>query len=145
MHKLEMEQRVLDILPDSVMLRAEWMYDYYLKKSNYFMNVINAEESVSASPFQYRGITYVKEVADNMERVTRLPGGVYNFGSETDRSMYEITEEFVALLGKSIRVEKDESQRPNLWMTCDKARRYGVNFSSVADALKQCAKDYSYI
>ena len=35
-HKLEMEQRVLDIAPESVMLRAEWMYDYYLKKSNYF-------------------------------------------------------------------------------------------------------------
>ena len=26
-HKLEMEQRVLDVLPESVMLRAEWMYD----------------------------------------------------------------------------------------------------------------------
>jgi dTDP-4-dehydrorhamnose reductase len=31
-HKLEMEQRVMDIAPDAVMLRAEWMYDYYLKK-----------------------------------------------------------------------------------------------------------------
>ena len=30
-HKLEMEQRVLDIAPDAVMLRAQWMYDYYLK------------------------------------------------------------------------------------------------------------------
>ena len=33
-HKLEMENRVLDIDPDAVMLRAEWMYDYYLKRSN---------------------------------------------------------------------------------------------------------------
>ena len=32
-----------------------------------------------------------------------------------------------------------------LWMTCDKARRYGVNFSSVADGLMLCAKDYKYI
>ena len=39
-HKLEMEERVLGIDPDAVMLRAEWMYDYYLKKSNYFMNII---------------------------------------------------------------------------------------------------------
>ena len=36
-HKLEMEARVLDIDPDAVMLRAEWMYDEYFKKSNYFM------------------------------------------------------------------------------------------------------------
>ena len=144
-HKLEMEERVLDISPDAVMLRAEWMYDYYLKKSNYFMNVINAEESISANPHQYRGITYVKEVAENLENVIKLPGGVYNFGSETDASMYEITKEFVKLLGKSTRVEKDESPRPNLWMTCDKARRYGVNFSSVMDGLKLCAEDYNYI
>ena len=31
-HKLEMENRVLDILPDAVMLRAEWMYDCYAKR-----------------------------------------------------------------------------------------------------------------
>ena len=36
-HKLEMEHRVLQIDPNAVMLRAEWMYDYYLKKSNYFV------------------------------------------------------------------------------------------------------------
>ena len=35
-HKLEMEKRVLDILPSAVMLRAEWMYDYYAKKIQLF-------------------------------------------------------------------------------------------------------------
>lgn len=35
-HKLEMERRVLDIEPTAVMLRAEWMYDYYLKKNELF-------------------------------------------------------------------------------------------------------------
>ena len=43
---------------------------------------------------QYRGITYVKEVAEKMEKVMQLPGGIYNFGSETTKSMYEITKEF---------------------------------------------------
>ena len=33
-HKLEMEQRVLEIDPDAVMLRAEWRYDYNLTRSN---------------------------------------------------------------------------------------------------------------
>ena len=51
-HKLEMEQRVLDISPDAVMLRAEWMYDYYLKKPNYFMNIINAKDTVCFSSNQ---------------------------------------------------------------------------------------------
>ena len=143
-HKLEMEERVLEIDPDAVMLRAEWMYDYYLKKSNYFMNIINAEGSVCFSSRQYRGITYVKEVAENMPSVIRLPGGSYNFGSETAKSMYEITEGFLSAIGKSLTVE-DQPPRHNLWMNCDKARKGGVIFSSVEDGLLRCAADYGYL
>ena len=143
-HKLEMEQRVLDIAPHAVMLRAEWMYDYYPQRANYFMNIINAQESVAFSSKQYRGVTYVKEVAENMERALQLPGGAYNFGSETTRSMYEITEEYLTILGKQIRLE-DAPPRHHLWMNCDKARRHGVVFQSVEDGLIQCAKDYNLL
>ena len=140
-HKLEMEQRVLDIAPDAVMLRAQWMYDYYLKKSNYFMNILNAKDTVSFSSRQYRGVTYVKEVAENMENVIRLPGGAYNFGSETTKSMYEITEAFLKLMGKEVTLT-DAPPRHNLWTNCEKARKYGVTFRSVEEGLKACASDY---
>ena len=143
-HKLEMEERVLDITPDAVMLRAEWMYDYYLKKPNYFMNMINAKNEVTFSSQNFRGITYVKEVAENMEKVISLPGGVYNFGSETTKSMYEITKEFLALIGKNVTLN-DAPPPHNLWMNCEKARRYGVIFSSVEDGLKKCAGDNGYL
>ncbi len=143
-HKLEMEQRILDISPDAVMLRAEWMYDYYLKKTNYFMNILNAKDSVTFSSHQYRGITYVKEVADNIDKVISLPGGVYNFGSETSKSMYEITKEFSTLIGKDILIE-DVPPRHNLWMNCEKARKHGIVFSSVEDGLKKCAEDYKLL
>lgn len=140
-HKLEMEQRVLEIAPDAVMLRAQWMYDYYLKKSNYFMNILNATDSVAFSSRQFRGITYVKEVVEQMEAVRCLPGGVYNFGSETTKSMYEITREFLELIGKRIVLE-DAPPRHNLWTNCEKARKYGVEFRKVEDGLRACAKDY---
>lgn len=143
-HKLEMERRVLDIDPDAVMLRAEWMYDYYLKKSNYFMNIINATDAVSFSSREFRGVTYVKEVAQNMEKVRLLPGGAYNFGSETTKSIHEITGEFINLIGKDIKLE-DRLPGHNLWMNCEKARKYGVEFSSVEAGLKKCAKDYNLI
>ena len=139
-HKIEMEQKVLEFLPTAVMLRAEWMYDYYLQKNNYFMNVINAKESVSFSSKQFRGITYLKEVAENMDKVITLPGGVYNFGSETTQSMYEITQTFIDLLDKRILL-KDAPARHNLWMNCGKAKKYGVEFSSVIDGLTRCIKD----
>ena len=143
-HKLEMENRVLDIDPDAVMLRAEWMYDYYLKKSNYFMNIINSKDTVTASKSQYRGLTYVKEVAENIDNVIKLPGGAYNFGSETTKSMYKITKDYLELLGKDVQISDCPSSQ-NLWMDCSKARKFGVEFSSVEDGLKRCAKDYNLI
>ena len=143
-HKLLMEQRVLDLVPDAVMLRAEWMYDYYPKRSNYLMGILHASESVRFSSRQYRGVTYVKEVAENMEKVARLPGGTYNFGSETTKSIYEITEEFLALLGKDLRLEDAPAQH-NLWMNCEKARKLGVDFLSVEQGLRKCAEDYHLV
>ncbi len=142
--KIEMENRVLDIDPDAVMLRAEWMYDYYLKKSNYFMNIINASDTLTQSSQSYRGITYVKEVCENLHRVIALPGGAYNFGSETTKSMYEITREYIEALGKNTRVEDCQSNQ-NLWMNCEKARKYGVEFSNVENGLIRCARDYGLI
>lgn len=142
--KLEMEQRVLDIAPEAVMLRAEWMYGYYQKKSNYFMNMLHAEDTVAFSTKQYRGVTYIKEVCEQMKNVLRLPGGVYNFGSETEQSMHEITQAFLSYVGKTVRVT-DAPPRHNLWMCCEKARANGVVFSSVIEGLRRCADDYAHL
>lgn len=141
-HKLEMEQRVLDILPDSVMLRAEWMYDCSPSPSGFFAFVVNSNNSLTLSSKEFRGVTYVKEVAENMENVIRLPGGAYNFGSETTKSIYEITEEFASYLGKEIEITDSAEPSRNLWVNCEKATKHGVIFSTVEDGLKKCAKDF---
>lgn len=140
-HKLEMEERVLDILPSSVMLRAEWMYDFYEGRPDYFTLVLGSD-ALSFSSGQYRGVTYLKEVTENMERVITLPGGVYNFGSETDRSIYEITSGFLTYLGKNTKLV-DAPGGHNLWMDCSKARKYGIDFSNVSNGLIKCAADHN--
>ena len=143
-HKLEMEQRVLEILPEAVMLRAEWMYDLRAPKPNYLLNVLRAEGTVAFSSRQYRGVTYLGEVAENMDRVLALPGGAYNFGSETTLSMQELTKRLAALLGKPLAVE-DAPPRHNLWMDCGKAARYGVVFSDVLTGLTKCLQEYGLL
>lgn len=139
--KLEMENRVLDICPDAVMLRAEWMYDYVSNKGNYFKNILNAEGDTLLCSRQFRGVSYVKEAVEAMRLVWNIPGGSYNFGSETQKSMYEITKEFVAFLEKKIEVEEG-TERHNLWMDCSKIKKYGIAFSEVTEGLKKCARDY---
>lgn len=140
-HKLQMERAVLDVAPNAVMLRAEWMYDYNSTGLNYLMTILDAQKSISFSSKQYRGITYLKEVAENINNVIKLPGGVYNFGSETKKSMYEITSDFLGFLGKNIKLE-DGNPKHNFWMDCKKAKAFGVNFSSVEEGLIRCVKDY---
>lgn len=143
-HKLEMEQRVLDVLPSAVMLRAEWMYDIRSQKPNYLLNILHAKEAVSFSSKQFRGVTYLREVAENMENVISLPGGAYNFGSETTQSMYELTQSFIGLLGKDILVH-DAPGRHNLWMNCRKAKPHGITFSDAMTGLKRCITDYGIV
>lgn len=140
-HKLEMENRVLDICPDAVMLRAEWMYDYGAARPNYLMNVLNGQRAFSSR--QYRGVTYLREVVESIPKVMQMPGGAYNYGSETHLSMYEITQELVAALELPGEVEDLAAPRHNLWMDCSKAAQYGVVFSDVLDGLRRCLVDYN--
>lgn len=139
--KLEMEQKVLEIDPNAVMLRAEWMYDYIAPKGNFLLNALNAKGPLTYSSKQYRGITYLREVAEAMDAVLQLPGGAYNFGSETEQDMNTVAKEFFAWMGLDIPV-LDCDGLPNLWMDCSKATKQGVLFSKVPDALKKCVNDY---
>ena len=137
--KLEMEQRVLEICPDSVLLRAQWMYDFESPKGNYFINVLSGQTTFSNK--QFRGISYVKEVAELIPKVFIFPGGVYNFGCETDISIYQITEHFLELIGSADKVQ-DAPERHNLWMDCSKAKKFGLEFSDVMTGLENCWRDY---
>ena len=79
-----------------------------------------------------------------MEAVAKLEGGAYNFGSETTKSMYEITKEFLASIGKKISLIDNEYEN-NLWVDCAKAKKGGVIFNSVEDGLRECARDYGLL
>lgn len=57
-----------------------------------------------------------------------LPGGVYNFGSETKQTMYDITCEMLHFL-KSDRKPEEVPPAHNLWMDCTKAKERGILFS----------------
>ena len=90
---------------------------------------------------QYRGVTYLKEVAEAVPALTRLPGGVYNFGSETRKSIYQITRELVDFL-QLHRTVTDGGNMQNLWMDCSRATGAGVRFSTVEDALRRAVMDW---
>ncbi len=143
-HKLEMERRTLEINPDTVLLRATWMYDMPMyglaNRGNFLVNMLRNRE-ISFSSTQRRAVTYVREVADNIRKAAMLPGGVYNFGSENGLTMLETAQWLKNELNLPI-IVKDAGQRHNLWMDCSRARNKGILFSNTLDGLKQCIADY---
>lgn len=146
-HKLEMEQRVLDANPDAVLLRATWMYDMPMygvpNRGNFLMSMLRGR-ALSFSATERRAVTYVREVAAHMGEAARLPGGVYNYGSENDRTMLETARWLANELGLDIRLD-DAGPRHNLWMDCGKLRRHGIVFNDTISGLRQCIDDYGLL
>ena len=96
-HKLEAEERALYFCPNSVVLRATWMYDREREgmpsHANFVLNIAKAIKERMPIVFpvrEYRGITWVREVVEFLPLTFNLPSGVYNYGAENDTNTYEV-------------------------------------------------------
>ena len=105
-HKLLAEEEALRRCPDSVALRATWMYDARREGMHTHNNfVLNIEEAISQhtsltmATSEYRGITWVDEVVSNIPHTWQLPGGVYNFGAENTRNTYDTARAYIDIIG----------------------------------------------
>lgn len=149
--KLEMEQRVLELCPDAVLLRASWMYDlpgYGLPiRGNLPLNLLRAAqrgESVRFSVRDFRGITYVRQAVALLEAALTLPGGIYNFGSENAENMVLTARQFAETLGIMVDIQEADWAR-NLAMDCSKLQAHGIVFDTTQAGLTRCLRDYGLL
>lgn len=103
-HKLLAEQRAMAICPDSVALRATWMYDIERPGMKTHRNfVLNFQEAIkNGTPLrfatrEFRGITWIEDIVRNIPYTFDLPGGIYNFGAENHLNTYETAVEYARL------------------------------------------------
>ena len=154
-HKLEGEQRGLDVLPDALMLRATWMYDmpgYGLPvRGNLMMNLLTQAMHGRAQAYSatdFRGITYVRQVAQLVEAAFEAPGGAYNFGSDNPLSMVQLVRGAFRDMGLSEErihelVQEDHSLPVRcLRMDQTKLRQNGLFFDETAEGIRRCLQDY---
>ena len=144
-HKLEMEQRALEACPDTVLLRATWMYDMpmygYPNRGNFLCNMLLKPE-IAFSSTQHRAVTYVREVAAQIRNAVLLPGGIYNYGSENTLTMFETAEWLKETLGLPVNIH-DAGPRHHLWMDCSRIKKHGIYFCNTIDGLQKCIGDYN--
>ena len=156
-HKFTAEKEVDKILEDAVHLRLTWMFGLPERgckvNTNIITNIIKSimNSNIYKAPSkEYRGMTYVHEVVDNMERIINLPKGIYNTGSENDYSTYEIAEIVVQNLGLNRSLEEvleNDSERfkdkhRDLRIDNDKLRKSEIYFSTTEEAIKKCLREF---
>ena len=149
--KREAEQRILDVLPRAVLLRATWLYDlpgYRLPiRGNLPLNLLRAArlgEPLRFSCRDYRGVTYVRQAVENLLPALALPGGVYNFGSENDADTYDTALHFCTVLGIHPTLEQTSWSR-SLLMDTRKARAGGILFDTTAEGTVHRAKSFPIV
>lgn len=151
--KLEAEEGMLEILPDACALRLTWMFDMpvrYQVSKGLVLNCIQSlmrNEPLRLCNNDRRGMTYVREVVENIPAMLKAPGGVYNYGSETYGSTYETFCKTFEALGAGHRIEEllssftSDSPR-NLLMDTKKAQAVGCVFSETVEGVKRLLKEY---
>lgn len=152
-HKLEAEQRALDISPHTVALRASWMYDNEREgmptHANFVTNIAKAVKERTPMVFpvrEYRGITWVREAVEFLPAAFMLAGGVYNYGAPNTMDTYETACcycEMLAGLHAGALLQPDYERYPiherNLSMSQEKIFRASggaICFSSTLDGLR---------
>ena len=95
--KLEAEKRCLEILPDGVILRMSWMFDYKKKRPEEHDTLVTSVRQALKEGNRCSILYMISEASRilgemirHLEKALLLPGGVYNFGSPNECSTYEV-------------------------------------------------------
>lgn len=149
-HKLQAEKESIEINKNAVFLRLTWMYDMLTSqeidegRTNLLMKILNQVKYDNRELYSfadYRGVTNVNEVIENIEKTFHLPGGSYNFGSAAQDSMGKELVKILAKVNKEHLIGEIENAKiRNININLDKVKSYGIHFSSMEESLYNSLK-----
>ncbi|WP_238884163.1 sugar nucleotide-binding protein [Clostridium sp. YIM B02551] len=159
-NKLEAEGLLKEILDELWVVRFTWLMGMPDKKRNIASNIIWETvtsllkgEKIYASQREFRGMTYVDEMLENVNKLFKIPYGTYHLGSENNLSRYEVVKHILKEMGLENRidevlvedVEKYKDAPRDVRLDTSKAKENGLVFSTTIEGINQCLKDYSLI
>ncbi|RKD29017.1 SDR family oxidoreductase [Thermohalobacter berrensis] len=158
--KLKAEELMVKELNELWILRLSWMFGLPERMTsnnpNLFWKVINAlilDKPISVAANEYRGITYVYDLINNLERIFNLPYGIYHFGSTNEKSTYETAVFMLKEMGISDkRIEKiiikDEEKYKDkirdLRLSYNKIKSFGININTSQDSIKRAMREFNF-
>lgn len=156
-NKLEAEQLLQAILPELWIVRFTWLFGMPQRGCSMAGNIlwdtmqaIMKNEKLTVSTNEFRGMTYVHEMVEQIVKMFDLPYGIYHLGAENNTSRYEIVREIFIGLGLKGRVaellaaDPDKyAERPrDIRLDTAKAKQAGFVFSNTSEAISKCIAEY---
>lgn len=140
--KLLAEQLCQAACTDTVCLRLSWMYStQFLPEEHGHLLTLLQDDSLplTRSVHDFRGITNVDRVVENLPAALSLPAGIYNFGAENDMDTYHTLLAVFKKLGlwdMLFRLAPDDRLPPrDIRMIGTLAASHGIHFESTVDGL----------
>lgn len=152
--KVEAEQLAASLCERFYALRLTWMFDLPVRFCASSLGVVGMcmrallhGEPVRAAVNDHRGMTYVREVIENIPALLAAPCGVYNYGSPNFESTYAVCRRVFERFGASGRASKllvpFEAEAPqNLMIDDAKQRAANIRFSPTMDAVDRMFAEY---
>ncbi len=158
--KLEAEGLLKQILPELWIVRFTWLFGMPQRNCSITDNIlwgtiksILKNQPVKASKNEFRGMTYVHEMVENITKLFELPYDTYNMGAENQKSRYEIVKEIIEDIGLADRLPelliedkvRYASKPRDIRVNTEKAKFAGIKFSDTSTAIKKCLTEYKFI
>ena len=155
--KLEAEGRLKDILPELWIVRFTWLFGLPQRGCGMSGEIlwgtlqsVLQNKQIRASKNEFRGMTYVHEMVENIVKLFSLPYGTYHLGAENLKSRYEIVQEILEEMGLSDRLPelltedtvKYAARARDIRLDTAKACAAGLVFSDTSTAIRKCLKEY---
>nr|WP_202709565.1 NAD(P)-dependent oxidoreductase [Sporosalibacterium faouarense] len=158
--KLKAEGLLRKELKELWILRLSWMFGLPEKNvpnnPNLLWKSLKAvltNQPIKISTNEYRGITYVYDLIENLEKIFDLPYGTYHFGSVNEESTYDTAVYILNKIGISKEIidrvicrddEKHRDQKRDLRMDYNKIISKGINIRTSQESIDRAIKEFDF-
>ena len=161
LQKKEADEYIRANLEDYVILRLSWMMGLPMPgikvSPNIIKNVANAlahEKPTLFTVNEVRGMTYMRNLADQFDKIVELPTDVYNFTAENTLNTYEAAKLVAKKFGASEETiakiilpntERYKDRFRDYRLDNTKIKEHGIVLTNFEEDVEACLKDFGWM
>lgn len=158
--KLKAEEMLRKEIDELYILRLSWMFGLPERgvpnNTNLMWKLLNAtitNKPIKIADNEYRGITYIYDLIDNLDSIFELPYSTYHFGSINEKSTYKTAVFILEQMGvpmekiEKIIIKDDEKYKDkmrDLRLSYEKIKSYGININSSDKSIQRALREFDF-